>query len=130
VIYLDRSALVKLVFEETESDGLVHWLAERQDVRKISSELSTIELLRTCRRRDPDAVAGARQVLTGLDLLPLTVDLIEQAALVGPVELRSLDAVHLASALFVGEDVTAFVAYDSRLRAAAADAGLEVAAPG
>jgi predicted nucleic acid-binding protein len=108
----------------------VHWLAERQDVRKISSELSTIELLRTCRRRDPDAVAGARQVLTGLDLLPLTVDLIEQAALVGPVELRSLDAVHLASALFVGEDVTAFVAYDSRLRAAAADAGLEVAAPG
>jgi predicted nucleic acid-binding protein len=129
VIYLDSSALVKLVFEETESGALAQWLAERQEVPKISSELSTVELVRICRRRDESTVIGARQVLMGLNLLPMTVDLIEQAALVGPAELRSLDAVHLASALSVSEDVTAFVVYDTRLRTAVVDAGIEVAAP-
>lgn len=129
MIYLDSSALVKLVFEETESGALAQWLAERQEVPKISSELSTVELVRICRRRDESTVIGARQVLMGLNLLPMTVDLIEQAALVGPAELRSLDAVHLASALSVSEDVTAFVVYDTRLRTAVVDAGIEVAAP-
>jgi predicted nucleic acid-binding protein len=129
VIYLDSSALVKLVFEEAESDALVQWLDERSELPKISSELSTIELVRTCRRRDKDAVREARQVLSGLDLVPLAGDVVEQAAVVGPPGLRSLDAVHLASALLVKEDVTSFVAYDTRLRAAAADAGLAVTAP-
>ena len=129
MICLDSSALVKLVFEEAESGALVQWLADRQEVPKISSQLSTIELIRTCRRRDEEAVTGARQVLAGLDLLPLTADLIEQAALAGPAALRSLDAIHLASALLIREDVTALVAYDERLQAAAVAAGLEVTAP-
>jgi uncharacterized protein len=129
VIYLDSSALVRLVFEEAESDALVRWLADKADLPKISSELSTIELLRTCRRIDEDAVTGARRVLAGLDLLPMTGDVVEQASLVGPPELHSLDAIHLASALVVVEYLTAFVAYDTRLRTVAADAGLEVAAP-
>ncbi|MHB8452185.1 MAG: PIN domain-containing protein, partial [Mycobacteriales bacterium] len=71
MIYLHSSALVKLVFDEVESAALSQWLAERQDVPKISSQIATIELLRTCRRRDEAGVAGARQVLAGLDLLPL-----------------------------------------------------------
>jgi predicted nucleic acid-binding protein len=128
VIYLDSSALVKLVFEEAQSNGLAHWLADQHDLPKISSELSTIELFRTCRRLHEDTI-GARQVLAGLDLLPMTGDVVEQAALVGPADLRSLDAIHLASALLVIGDLTAFVAYDARLRTAAADAGLVVAAP-
>ena len=130
MIYLDSSALVKLVFDEAESEALARWLGERQDVPKISSQISTIELLRTCRRRDDDAVAGARQVLAGLDLVPIAADLVEQAALVSPPLLRSLDAIHLASALSVGEDLTSFVVYDTRLGAAAAGAGLAIAAPG
>jgi predicted nucleic acid-binding protein len=129
VIYLDSSALVKLVFEETESDALAQWLADRQSMPKFSSELTTIELVRTCRRRDADAVVGARQVLAGLDLIPLTADLVESASSIGPPDLRSLDAIHLSSALLISEDVTAFVAYDVRLKTAALAAGLEVVAP-
>ena len=129
MIYLESSALVKLVFEETESDALAQWLADRQAMPKFSSELTTIELVRTCRRRDADAVVGARQVLAGLDLIPLTADLVESASSIGPPDLRSLDAIHLSSALLISEDVTAFVAYDVRLKTAALAAGLEVVAP-
>jgi predicted nucleic acid-binding protein len=129
VIYLDSSALVKLVFEEAESDALAQWLADRQAVPKFSSELTSIELVRTCRRRDADAVVGARQVLAGLDLIPLTADLVESASSIGPPDLPSLDAIHLSSALLISEDVTAFVAYDVRLKTAALAAGLEVVAP-
>lgn len=129
MIYLDSSALVKLVFEEAESDALAQWLADRQVMPKFSSELATIELVRTCRRRDADAVLSARQVLAGLDLIPLTADLVESASSIGPPQLRSLDAIHLSSALLISEDVTAFVAYDVSLKTAALAAGLEVAAP-
>jgi predicted nucleic acid-binding protein len=130
VIYLDSSALVKLVFEEAESGALVRWLDDRREMPKVTSQLATIELVRTCRRRDEEAVNDARLLLTGVDLLPVTGDVIEQAAVVGPAELRSLDAIHLASALLIRDDVTTLVAYDTRLQTAAIAAGLEVAAPG
>lgn len=130
MIYLDSSALVKLVFEEAESGALVRWLDDRREMPKVTSQLATIELVRTCRRRDEEAVNDARLLLTGVDLLPVTGDVIEQAAVVGPAELRSLDAIHLASALLIRDDVTTLVAYDTRLQTAAIAAGLEVAAPG
>jgi uncharacterized protein len=129
VIYLDSSALVKLVFEEAESAQLVRWLADRSDDPKLSSEVATIELVRTCRCRDPGSEAGVRQLLRGLDLVPVTTELIERATLVGPPELRSLDAIHLASVLSFREDVTHVVVYDARLSGAVAAAGLEVVAP-
>ena len=130
MIYLDSSALVKLVFEEAESGALVQWLDDRREMPKVTSQLATIELVRTCRRRDEEAVNDARLLLAGGDLLPVTGDVIEQAAAVGPAELRSLDAIHLASALLIRDDVTTLVAYDTRLQTAAIAAGLEVAAPG
>ena len=129
MIYVDSSALAKLIFEEAESQALSNWLAARADIPQISSQISTIELVRTCRRRDQDAVSDARQVLAGLDLIPLASDLVEQATSVGPPELRSLNAIHLASALSLGDAVLAFVVYDARLAAAAIDAGLAVVAP-
>jgi predicted nucleic acid-binding protein len=129
VIYFDTSALVKLVFDETESAALAEWLTVRADVPKVSSDLSTIELLRTCRRVDEDAVEGANLLLGGIDLLPMDRAIVEKAATIVPSELRSLDAIHLASALSVKANLTALVAYDVRLCSAAAQAGIEVVSP-
>lgn len=129
MIYLDTSALVKVVFEEAESDGLARWLAERQEIRKLTSEISTVELIRVCGRLDVDAVADARQLLAGLDLVPLGGEVLDQAARVDPVGLRTLDAIHLASAFTLSDAITAFVVYDTRLAAAADAAGFEVVAP-
>jgi predicted nucleic acid-binding protein len=129
VIYFDTSALVKLVFDELESAALADWLTLRADVPKVSSDLSTIELLRTCRRVDEDAVDAANQLLGGIDLLPMDRTIVEKAASLVPNELRSLDAIHLASALSVETTLTALVAYDVRLCSAAADAGIVVVSP-
>jgi predicted nucleic acid-binding protein len=129
VIYFDTSALVKLVFDETESAALAEWLTVRADVPKVSSDLSTIELLRTCRRVDEDAVEGANLLLGGIDLLPVDRAIVEKAATLVPTELRSLDAIHLASAMSVRASLTALVAYDVRLCSAAAQAGIEVVSP-
>ena len=129
MIYFDTSALVKLVFDETESAALAEWLTVRADVPKVSSDLSTIELLRTCRRVDEDAIEGANLLLGGIDLLPMDRAIVEKAATLVPTELRSLDAIHLASALSVKANLTALVAYDVGLRSAAAQAGIEVVSP-
>ena len=129
MIYFDTSALVKLVFEEAESMALTEWLSVRTDVPKISSDLSTVELLRTCRRIDEDAIEDAKLLLGGIDLLPMDRGIVEKATTLVPEELRSLDAIHLASALSVKEDLTALVAYDVRLCSAAQEAGIEVVSP-
>lgn len=129
MIYVDTSALVKLVFDETESAALTEWLTAMTDIPKVSSDLSTIELLRTCRRVDDGAVEGASLLLGGIDFLPIDRAIVEKAATLFPSDLRSLDAIHLASALSVKVNLTALVAYDVRLCAAAAEAGIEVVSP-
>ena len=129
MIYLDTSALLKLVFEEEESAALAEWIAERVDAPKLSSDLSIVELLRTCRRIDETSLSTAALLLEGIDLLPVSRSIVEQAAAMSPNELRSLDAIHLASALSVKDHLSAFVAYDSRLSSAALQAGLVVEVP-
>ena len=129
MIYFDTSALVKLVFDETESAALVEWLTHRADIPKVSSDLSTIELLRTCRRVDENAVEDANLLLGGIDLLPMDRAIVEKAASLVPTDLRSLDAIHLASALSVKTNLTVLVAYDARLCLAASEAGIEVVSP-
>ena len=129
MIYFDTSALVKLVFDEAESAALAEWLTLRTDVAKVSSDLSTVELLRPCRRVDEGAGESASLLLGGIDLLPMDRDIVERAASLPPTEVRSLDAIHLASALSVETALTAFVAYDARLCAAAADTGINVVSP-
>jgi predicted nucleic acid-binding protein len=129
MIYIDTSALVKLLFDEPESSALTDWLILKNEIPKVSSDLSTVELLRTCQRIDESLVDDARRLLDGIDLVPIDHVIVEQAAILIPRELRSLDAIHLASALSLNEDLTDFVAYDDRLCSAAAKAGLPVVSP-
>jgi predicted nucleic acid-binding protein len=129
VIYLDSSALLKMLIDERESEALALWFASRTDIPKVSSELARVEVIRACRRIDEDIVPGARRLLSGLDLVPVTSEVIEQAALAGDPTVRSLDAIHLASAMMLRSDLSAFVVYDRRLREAAEAEGLAVSGP-
>lgn len=130
MIYLDSSALLKLVFEEAESAALERWLRDRDESARVSSELARAEVLRATRRIDPGASATAREVVEQLDLVPLSGRVVEQASDIGPPELRTLDAIHLVSALSISDEISALVAYDHRLQDAARTAGLPVAHPG
>ena len=126
--YLDASALVKLVVEEPGSWALGDFIRDR---RVVSSDVARVELPRSIRRLGLSVAAQARaaEVLSKITLLKLERATLARAVQVEPVELRSLDAIHLASALSVPELET-FVTYDLRLAAAAEAAGLSVAAPG
>jgi len=130
VIYLDSSALLKLLHEEPESAALANCLSTHADGPMVSSELAKVEVLRACRRVNPDALPAARGLLAQLDLIPLTSDLVDDAADIGEVTLRSLDAIHLASALSIRSDLAGFIAYDLRLGDAAVAVGLTLLRPG
>lgn len=125
MIYLDSSALLKLLFEESESAALAQWIAERAATPMVSSELARAEVVRATRRLDADVVPAARALVSQLDLIPLSGALIEEAADAGEPTLRALDAIHLASALSIRADLTALVAYDNRLLAAAEAASID-----
>lgn len=129
MIVFDSSALMKLLIDEPESAALEAWLDGRPGTPG-GSELLGVEVLRGCRRVDPSAVPRARALLETLDLRPMTRELVNDAAELPDPLLRSLDAIHLASALSLRGDVSAFVTYDRRLAEAAARAGLHVVAPG
>lgn len=126
--YLDASALVKLVVAEPESDPLARWLGP--EPRIVSSEIAISEVVRAVRLADSrtEVADRARRRLEETTLVELDRDLLERAATVGPPRLRTLDAIHLATALAVDPDE--LVAYDRRLLDAAAEAGLTIASPG
>jgi predicted nucleic acid-binding protein len=130
VIYLDSSALLKLVFDESESEALETWLAERPDSPLVSSEISRIEVKRAVMLIDPGAAHEARALLAGLDLVPLASDLVDAACDIGESHLRSLDAIHLATAWSLRQVPATLVAYDTRLLNSAAEQGLQIASPG
>jgi predicted nucleic acid-binding protein len=129
MIYLDTSALVKLVIEEAESEALEHWLV-LQEQPFTTSVIGRVELIRACRRIEPNSVATANLLLADLPFVPLTSWVTETAENIGPPTLRSLDALHLASAFELGDALTGFIAYDKRLRDAAVLTNLPVMTPG
>jgi predicted nucleic acid-binding protein len=129
MIYLDTSALVKLVIEEAESEALERWLV-LQEQPFTTSVIGRVELIRACRRIEPDSVATANLLLADLPFVPLTSWVVETAENIGPPTLRSLDALHLASAFELGDALTGFIAYDKRLRDAAVLTNLPVMTPG
>ncbi len=126
--YLDTSALVKLVVAEAETPALEAWLDERERLL-VSSDLARTELMRAVRRVAPDHLVRARAVLEAVTLLTLTSAIFDGAGRLDPLELRSLDALHLAAALELGDELEGVVAYDERLAAAAAVNGIVVVAP-
>jgi predicted nucleic acid-binding protein len=130
LLYLDSSALVKLVLSEKESQALLESLSV-WPVR-VSSELARVEVLRAARRAtaQPAAEKRAEEVMAGLGLLKIDSDILSAAARLEPRILRSLDAIHLASALSLGADLGAIVIYDGNMSTAAANCGLRVLAPG
>lgn len=127
--YLDTSAAVKLVVLERETNALSKWCAQAGR-SLVSTDLTRTELLRTTRRVAPDQLVQARMVLESLTLLSLTSELCERAADLEPEALRSLDALHLAGALALGDELEGIVTYDERLADAASAQGIEVVAPG
>jgi uncharacterized protein len=130
VIYLDSSAIVKLCRVESQSAALNRWLgAQGRTVVRISSALARIEAARALLRADPRALANLPLVLAGLSSMAVDEPVVAAAAAFTEPLLRSLDAIHLASARRLAPDLAAFVSYDKRLAAAAADFGLPVVAP-
>ncbi len=130
MIYLDSSALVKLALTEPESAALAQWLAERADQPLVSSALYRAEVPRAVWRAEPGALPRSYKVIKRIARVALSADVLDNSATLPPQELTPAQAIHLASALAVKRDLTAFVAYDQRLLAAAKDAGLPVTSPG
>src|SRR3954449_6002141 len=130
LLYLDSSALVKLVLPEAESEALLESLSA-WPVR-VTSELARVEVVRAARRAtaQPGTEQRAEEVLAGLHLLKVDNDILSAAARLEPRSLRSLDAIHLASALSLGADLGVIVVYDGNMATAAAGHGLHVLAPG
>ena len=81
-------------------------------------------------KRASGRVARAREVLEGVALVPIDDGILRGAADLAPVGLRTLDAIHVATALSLKEDVASLVTYDGRLAEAATTAGIHVVAPG
>lgn len=129
MIYLDSSALMKLVREEAETAALTAWLHPRPEVPVVTSELGRVEVMRAARRAGPESVIEARAVTADVDLVPLDHGVQNLACDIGDPSLRTLDALHLASAVLLREELTAFVTYDHRLINAADAAGLPVTMP-
>lgn len=128
MFYLDTSAAAKLVVAEPGSTALRTWLASRNG-EIVSSDLLRTELLRATRRAAPDQMVQARAVLDAVLLMTMSSMVFERAATIEPDMLRSLDSLHLAAALELGDDLEGIVTYDRRLSESAEALGISVIAP-
>ncbi len=128
MVYLDSSAVMKLVVEEPESAALRLHLHGAG--RPVSAELLRTEVVRASLRVSQAHAARARQLVREVELITLDRFLLERASELSPPEMRSLDAVHVAAALVLGDAVDEFLTYDARMADAALQWGLKVTAPG
>ncbi len=126
-VYMDTSAAVKLVQSEPESMAFRSWLGDRE---VVSSDLLRTELLRATCRGAPALMVRARAVLETFELMELSTSVFEHAGELNPDLLRSLDSLHLACALNLGDDLEGILTYDLRLAQAAHLLGIPVFAPG
>jgi predicted nucleic acid-binding protein len=129
VVYADTSALVKVVLDERESAALVAYVST-VGRRFVSSALVTVEAVRAVRigAGSAEAESVMASILTGVSRVAITDAVLRRAAVLEPADLRSLDAIHLATALEL--ELAEMVVYDRRLADAARAHGLTVVSPG
>ncbi|MBI2167905.1 MAG: type II toxin-antitoxin system VapC family toxin [Actinobacteria bacterium] len=125
--YLDSSAIVKLAIEESESAALRRYLRRKRPL--VSSALARTEVLRALVHEGDEGLARGRAVLSRLDLLRVNDRVLNAAGTLLPDDLRSLDAIHLATAQRLGSDLGLVVTYDERMSGAARRVGLKVVSP-
>jgi uncharacterized protein len=127
VTYVDSSAIVKLVVAEPESRALRRYLVRRQPL--VSSALAQTEVARALMPSGPEAVGRGEEALRRIQLLRINDRVLTEAGRMEPADLRSLDAIHLASARQLGSPVRRIVTYDARMASAAKALGWSVASP-
>lgn len=126
--YIDASAFVKLFGAEPESDPMIE-IVDTAWPHLVASEILAVEAFRAALRAGGDAPAQASRLLRRVVLSPFSPQIREGACRLGSPHLRALDAIHLATAISLGEKVGAVLTYDKRLAEASSDAGLQVLAP-
>jgi predicted nucleic acid-binding protein len=130
-LYLDSSALVKLVQQETQSAALRQYLRRHRGDDRVTSALARVEVVRAVCSGGAPAIGHARRTLARVGQINLDRSLLDEAATLAPSTLlRTLDAIHLASARLVGSDLRAVVTYDERMAAVASSLGIPVESPG
>ncbi len=125
--YLDSSAIVRLAVREAESDALRAYLRRRPSL--VTSALARTEVARALLPAGHGALAAGRKVLARLDLVRVTNRVLEEAATLLPSAIRSLEAIHLATAGQLGEDLESLLTYDGRMAEAARRLGHHVVTP-
>ena len=126
-LYLDASAAAKLLLNEPESSALRAYLGKGS--RQASSALLRTELMRAARRGDRERVGDAMAILARINLREADDEVLGRAGEIAPASLRTLDAIHLATASLLGPDLEALVTYDHRMIEAARLYGLPVVSP-
>ncbi len=129
MIYLDTSAFLKTVLEESESAALEAYLDAAPDASLVSSALLSVETRRGVLRHRPARLPRADVLLAHVSQLDVSAAIIEAAGRLPDPLLRTLDAIHLATALLIRDDIESLVTYDARLAEAATAHGLTVSAP-
>lgn len=127
--YADTSAVIKLLAEESHSKAFAAFYDSHAEAEWVSSALLRIEVARAVARVAPALLPDARDLLSAFTYIAMDEEVVEAAMSEPDRALRSLDAVHLATARIVAEDLDGLVTYDARLATAASDAGLPVLTP-
>lgn len=122
-IYCDSSALVKLLRPEPESVAFLDWITERSS-DLVTSALTRLELIRAVKRAGMATEVEVDALLESFDVLDLSDSVLRAASALDPATLRSLDAIHLATALRLTGEKTVVVTYDHRFSDACALHGL------